>query len=96
LKVDQVGIHDNFFDLGGHSLAMADIFSRLQIALNKEISITDLFEYPTVSSLSRFLSRGSGKSSFQPGPGSADKAKAGVDRLRQQFRQRQQASRKGK
>ncbi|HEV2852271.1 MAG TPA: amino acid adenylation domain-containing protein [Thermoanaerobaculia bacterium] len=56
LKVETVGIDDNFFDLGGHSLRMARVHARLKEALGREISLIELFQYPTVSSLARHLS----------------------------------------
>ena len=61
LKVETVGVDDNFFDLGGHSLRMAKVHARLKEALGREISLIELFQYPTVSSLARHLS-GSGAS----------------------------------
>ena len=59
LNVEAVGIEDNFFDLGGHSLRMAKVHARLKEALGREISLIELFQFPTVSSLARHLS-GSG------------------------------------
>ncbi|MFY9825408.1 MAG: amino acid adenylation domain-containing protein, partial [Thermoanaerobaculia bacterium] len=56
LRVEAVGIDDNFFDLGGHSLRMAKVHARLKEALGREISLIELFQYPTVSSLARHLS----------------------------------------
>ncbi|HJT58387.1 MAG TPA: amino acid adenylation domain-containing protein [Ktedonobacteraceae bacterium] len=52
---EHIGVHDNFFDIGGHSLLMARVHSELQTTLNKELSMTDLFTYPTISSLSRYI-----------------------------------------
>lgn len=58
LNVDKVGIYDNFFDLGGSSVKMAQIFQQLSKALpDKEYSIVELFQYPTVHSLAQYLSR---------------------------------------
>jgi amino acid adenylation domain-containing protein len=56
LKVEAVGVDDNFFDLGGHSLRMAKVHARLKEALGREISLIELFQFPTVSSLARHLS----------------------------------------
>ncbi len=56
LNVERVGVDDNFFDLGGHSLRMAKVHARLKEALGREISLIELFQYPTVSSLARHLS----------------------------------------
>lgn len=52
------GLYDNFFDIGGHSLLMANVKCRIETALGCEIPIVKLFEYTTVSSLSAFLSEG--------------------------------------
>jgi acyl carrier protein len=51
LRVDRLGIYDNFFDLGGHSLLAAQLLARLQKALGVEISLRHLFESPTVDGL---------------------------------------------
>ena len=55
LGVGSVGMNDNFFDLGAHSLTVAEVQAKLQTELGREISILDLFQYSTVSALSRHL-----------------------------------------
>lgn len=55
LHVTQVGINDNFFDLGGHSLLMAQVQSQLQDTLSCEIPLVKMLEYPTISALARYL-----------------------------------------
>ena len=55
LKLEKVGIQDNFFDIGGHSLAMAKVHSQLCEKLQRDISIVELFKYPTIFSLTQFL-----------------------------------------
>jgi acyl carrier protein len=57
LHLDRVGIHDNFFDLGGHSLLIVQLYSKLQGAFNRTISITDIFKYPTINSLAKYLNQ---------------------------------------
>ena len=57
LQIEKVGIHDNFFDLGGHSLLMVRVNRRLQEALGKEISMIELFRFPTISALAEFLTQ---------------------------------------
>jgi amino acid adenylation domain-containing protein len=57
LAVEKVGIHDNFFDLGGHSLLLAKVHSRLREVLERDLSLVDLFKNPTVSSLAAALSQ---------------------------------------
>jgi amino acid adenylation domain-containing protein len=56
LKQEQVGIHDNFFDLGGHSLLLVELNQRLQRSLARDISLMEMFQYPTVYALARHLS----------------------------------------
>ncbi len=58
LKLDRIGINDNFFDLGGHSVLLAQIYQELNRVLpHKELSIVDLFQYPTVHSLAQYLNQ---------------------------------------
>jgi acyl carrier protein len=66
LNVEQVGINDNFFDLGGHSLLMIRVFRKLQEIIDQNISMITLFQYPTIGSLSNYLSgTGIDQSSFE-------------------------------
>jgi amino acid adenylation domain-containing protein len=58
LDLEKVGIHDNFFDLGGHSLLLGRVHDDLLSTLNKEVSIIDLFTYPTISSLITYINQG--------------------------------------
>lgn len=56
LKLERVGANDNFFDLGGHSLLMAQAHSLTQDVFSQEFSLIKMFEYPTIRSLAAFLS----------------------------------------
>jgi acyl carrier protein len=56
LKVNEVGIDDNFFDLGGHSLLATQVVSRMRQAFQVEISLRSLFESPTVAALAEKIS----------------------------------------
>jgi hypothetical protein len=56
LQIEPVGVYDNFFDLGGHSLLVAKVHSRLVEVLGRDIQILKLFHLTTVSALARFLS----------------------------------------
>ncbi|MGH8718169.1 MAG: phosphopantetheine-binding protein, partial [Burkholderiales bacterium] len=55
LKLDQVGIHDNFFDLGGHSLLATQVISRVNKTFEADIQLRSLFESPTVGGLSALI-----------------------------------------
>lgn len=66
LGIESVGIHDNFFDLGGHSLMLAKAHTQMQELFNRELPMIELFKYPTISSLAEYLSREQdGQPSFQ-------------------------------
>jgi amino acid adenylation domain-containing protein len=58
LHLEQIGREDNFFDLGGHSLAMVRVYRQLCSQLGPGCSLVDLFHYPTIDSLAHYLSKG--------------------------------------
>ncbi|MGH1540695.1 MAG: amino acid adenylation domain-containing protein [Arenicella sp.] len=58
LQRDHIAEDENFFDLGGHSLLLVDVSTRLQERLNKPVDIVNLFRYPTISALANFLDEG--------------------------------------
>ncbi|MEO6546900.1 MAG: amino acid adenylation domain-containing protein, partial [Ferruginibacter sp.] len=51
LGIDQIGIYDNFFEHGGHSLMATRIVSAVRKKLNVEIAIKDIFSFPTIAAL---------------------------------------------
>jgi amino acid adenylation domain-containing protein len=55
LRVEHVGLHDNFFDLGGHSLLLAEVHHRLSAMVEKPLTLADFFRFPNVYSLARYL-----------------------------------------
>ncbi len=55
IGIEKVGIYDNFFDLGGHSLMATQIISRLRNTYNVEIPLRKLFEAPTVANLAMVI-----------------------------------------
>ncbi|MFW9261387.1 amino acid adenylation domain-containing protein [Nostoc sp. CALU 546] len=57
LGIKKVGIHDNFFDLGGHSLLVGQVHTQLREKLNRDLSIVEIFQYPTISLLAKKLSQ---------------------------------------
>jgi hypothetical protein len=92
LQVEKVGIYDNFFDLGGHSLLMAKVWHKLHNRFHKTLSMVDMFQYPTVHALATYISQ-ENKAPLAPPPTEAldEKLQAGKRRLQQQLLRRQYA-----
>ena len=55
LRVDDVGVHDNFFDLGGNSMKLIRLSNKLKETVEKDIPVITLFRYPTIESLLQYL-----------------------------------------
>jgi aspartate racemase len=55
LGTDDVGMDENFFDVGGHSLMLVRVQAQLQSALGFDIPVVDMFQYPTIRSLAAHL-----------------------------------------
>ena len=67
LGVEQIGVLDNFFDLGGHSLLMPRLHARLKAALGdraRKLTLVDLFRFPTVAALAGYIH----PAGSEPGP----------------------------
>ncbi|RKG94274.1 amino acid adenylation domain-containing protein [Corallococcus carmarthensis] len=68
LKVERVGLSDNFFDLGGHSLIATQVVTRLGALFGRELALADLFERPTVLALAELLQTASATEGAKPLP----------------------------
>ncbi|MFC2145724.1 amino acid adenylation domain-containing protein [Acidobacteriota bacterium] len=60
LKCERIGKNDNFFDLGGNSLNVIHIISKLKEEFKMDIPVVSMFEYPTVGAFSQYLLREKG------------------------------------
>jgi amino acid adenylation domain-containing protein/non-ribosomal peptide synthase protein (TIGR01720 family) len=60
LGVAQIGVHDNFFDLGGQSLKAVRLRARIESALNTTVSLRDLFARPTIAELAQVIAKTEG------------------------------------
>jgi len=58
LGVEQIGVHDNFFELGGHSLLGISMFEQIKKQFDQELSLSALFQAPTVAKLASMLKDG--------------------------------------
>jgi amino acid adenylation domain-containing protein/FkbM family methyltransferase len=86
LGIEKVGIQDNFFDLGGHSLLMVQVHNGLREALNQDLSMLELFENPTIGDLAQRLSR-------QPERPSFDDQRERANRQREAMKKKRRAAR---
>jgi acyl carrier protein len=85
LGKQKIGVNDNFFDLGGHSLLVAKVHMQLCAELEMEIPMVKLFEHPTVASLAAYLS---GEAREEP---PAEDAHERVELRKENLRQRRAA-----
>jgi amino acid adenylation domain-containing protein len=60
LGVERVGVQDNFFEIGGHSLLVARVHARIREAFPREVTLVDLFRHTTVAAQAAFVA-GSGQ-----------------------------------
>ncbi|MBW4477601.1 MAG: amino acid adenylation domain-containing protein [Tolypothrix brevis GSE-NOS-MK-07-07A] len=89
LHIEQVGIHDNFFDLGGHSLLILKVNNKLRGIVQRDISVVTMFQNPTIYSLAQYLSKEQ-KLSFT---GTRDRANKQIEAIN---RQKQLLSKQGR
>ncbi|HSK79267.1 MAG TPA: amino acid adenylation domain-containing protein, partial [Thermoanaerobaculia bacterium] len=68
LRLETVGIHDSFFDLGGDSLLATHLVARLERELGAELSLRDIFESPSAAELAASIAahRGAGAGAWGP------------------------------
>jgi hypothetical protein len=57
LKLDKVGIYDNFFDVGGHSLLGTQVMSRIRSAFSIDLPLRHMFESPTVAEMADVITQ---------------------------------------
>ncbi len=87
LALPRVGAEDNFFDLGGHSVLLHMVAEQLRRRLRRDVPLVELFRYPTVRALTRYLDGGAdetpgtgrapaGRTAGRRDPGRADRLRA--------------------
>jgi aryl carrier-like protein len=80
LRVNPISIHDNFFDLGGHSLLIMQVLSRLRERFGVQVTVREVFERPTIAEIAELLNcnghRSSGNAEDAIIPLSRDRVRA--------------------
>lgn len=85
LGISAVGLTENFFDLGAHSLTVAEAHAKLEEALGREIPLLDLFQFTTVSALAAHLNS-------QPGAAQAAASQLSERAARRRLAHRREAA----
>lgn len=78
LRLEKVGIHDNFFDLGGQSLLMVQMHRGVRESLKREIPLVEMFRFPTINSLAEYLVQ-------------RERVETGVEKIDDRVRRREEA-----
>jgi natural product biosynthesis luciferase-like monooxygenase protein len=76
LQINQVGVNDNFFDIGGHSLLIVKVHQLLKAKLPTPISLTDLYRFPTIKSLTEYLNSDGDEESLKKSSDRASRRRA--------------------
>jgi amino acid adenylation domain-containing protein/FkbM family methyltransferase len=86
LGVERISINDNFFSIGGNSILLAQVCGKLRKSLDHDLSVVDLFKYPTVSALALHINTeragDRGESTVEAKHRGADRREAAVFRAR--------------
>ncbi|BAY84412.1 amino acid adenylation domain-containing protein [Calothrix parasitica NIES-267] len=82
LKIEEVGINDNFFEIGGNSLLLVRTQVKLKEIFGQEISLVEMMKSPTISSLAKYINQDSNKQeAAQKGHGRA-KSRSSLQAMR--------------
>ncbi|MFW9261377.1 SDR family NAD(P)-dependent oxidoreductase [Nostoc sp. CALU 546] len=93
LGIRTVGLNDNFFELGGDSLLIIQVRSKILKSLNKNLSVAELFEYSTVSTLAEYLGKKQVEEpTFQQADQRASRKEAAMQEKRQLMQQRRKVN----
>jgi thioesterase domain-containing protein len=55
IRISEIGLDDNFFDIGGHSLLAAQVIAQIQLATNRKIAVSAVFRAPTIRQFAQLL-----------------------------------------
>jgi len=58
IEISKIGIHQNFFDIGGTSIRLANMVNKINLHFDVNISIAEMFRLPTIFSIDEFLEKG--------------------------------------
>jgi acyl transferase domain-containing protein/acyl carrier protein len=89
LGLEQIGIHDNFFEMGGDSLSIVQLNGKLKRVLNRDIPVAVMFKYLTIQSFVQYLEKGEEEEIVQEEEvDRTDELKKSKDRLKTRSKRR--------
>ncbi|MFC2145730.1 SDR family NAD(P)-dependent oxidoreductase [Acidobacteriota bacterium] len=89
LGLEQIGIHDNFFEMGGDSLSIVQLNGKLKRVLNRDIPVAVMFKYLTIQSFVQYLEKGEEEEIAQEEEvDRSDELKKSKDRLKTRSKRR--------
>ncbi len=88
---EQIGIRDNFFDVGANSLLIVKLHHEIQQQLDVQFPMVELFNSTTIEKLAAFLAQQDGQGDAQPGASSADAARSAGQERRAAMQKRNRA-----
>jgi len=77
LSIERVGVHDNFFALGGHSLLVTQLLARLLTMFKTELPLIAVFQCPTIAEFAEAVK------SYESKPGQTDRIAAAIRKVQQ-------------
>ena len=89
LGLQQVGVYDSFFELGGNSLAGVQAIAQLNAALNVQIPTVSLYEGPTINALAKIIHQLSGQTQDEGAAYETNRSRG--ERRRERIQQRRQS-----
>lgn len=96
LQRENIDVNDNFFDLGGHSLLLAQVQEKLENSFQVNLTITDLFKYPSISSLANYLDQIENNFFRITNPNNSEQFLNRIDNQKTALARRKQVRRKNK
>ena len=84
----EVGIHDNFFEVGGHSMLLVQMHRKLVTAFDRQLSVAEVFQFPTVATMAAHLGGAADDSPDNAAEDRAAKRRAGAERQRRRRERR--------
>ena len=86
LGMQAIGVDDNFFDIGGHSLLVVRMHRRLKEVLERQIPLTELYRFPTIRTFANSLTSDSASASLQQSADRASRRREHMERRRARVR----------